>query len=334
MAFAAPDFPVLTPSGIPDMYTGRTLVQMFRYVEGITIPSDDYFIIIPPVPGVSHFVHEGVPDQNTSWLGKNYSNYSSLFGELAADTADTVTAFRYMAQLAELVPTTNNMSWTGSISVYKVPVKATLSNYISTLEIPNADSLDVAGLNWTITGLEGVTATNSDQYTAPSNLGCFSAAHQNNNDFPFTNTIEGYGVCPKPLVKLNQVDVPVGQYGRLTPEKCFPGFGQLDTIVIRITGAKNNTFVLKTWAAMELQINNQSALYQYTIQSPIHDPGALLAYNSMVRSSPNAVSYYENAGFWNFIKNAIKTVSGAMSALPGPVGAIANGVNAAIGLLR
>jgi hypothetical protein len=238
-----------------------------------------------------------------------------------------------MAQLAELVPTTNNMSWTGSVSVYKVPLKCSMSAYESTSLVASAP-VTAKKANWTISGLEGVIATNSDQYTAPSNLGCFTAAHQNNNDFPFTNTFEGYQSVPENVLTGSTVSVPTGQYGGLFVSEGVPGFGQLDTIVIRVTGAEGNTFVLKTWASLELQIVNTSALYQYTIQSPLHDPSALVAYNHMVRCSPNAVSYYENAGFWNFIKNAIKTVSGAMSSIPGPIGAIAGGINAAIGLFK
>jgi len=334
MAFAAPDFPVLTPSGIPDQYTGRTLVQMFRHVEGIKVPSDDYYILVPPVPGTAYFTcqGDGIPKQQAIWSGTRYSNADSLFLATPGENANIVTAFRYMANLVELVPTTNNMTWSGSISVFKVPLKMTLAEYTQKVSVAGAD-YEATASAYTITGMRAIQSTNSDQYTAPSNLGCFTAAHQNNNDFPFTPTIEGYDSVPRETTTPAAL-VPPTQYGQLHCSHGFPGFGQLDTVVIRITGAKDNTFVLKTWASMELQIQNDSSLYQYTVQSPLYDPYALQAYNQLVRASPNAVSYYENSGFWNFIKNAIKTVSGALSKLPGPVGAIANGVNAAVGLFK
>lgn len=327
-AFAAPDFPILTPCGIPDQYTGRTLVHMDRLVSSITIPSNDYFIIVPPVPGVSHFVVQGggFPDDQTQWQANRYDSFDGLYGTQQTETSDVVTAFRYMSQLIELVPTTNNMTWTGSISVFKVPLKCSVSNYISRVNLPASTSLDASGANQTIIGLEAVTSTNSDQYTAPSNLGCFTAAHQNNNDFPFTPTFEGYDTVPKRNLA---GDVPEGCYGALNAfdSRGIPGFGQLDTIVIRVSGAINNTFVLKTWAALELQIQNSSPLYQYTIQSPLYDPSAIAAYMAMVRASPNAVSYYENSGFWDFIKRTVRTISGSLALLPGPYGQVAGGIN-------
>jgi hypothetical protein len=329
-AFAAPDFPILTPSGIPDQYTGRTLIQMDRHVESITIPgtegTEDYYIIVPPVPGVAYFTNNDgeAPGQGTKWSATTYSSYSGLYGADENTTTDVVTGFRYMSQLAELVPTTNNLKWTGSISVYKVPMKCGVSNYISSTTDGASLEIDVNSANQTINGLEGIEATNSDQYTAPSNLGCFTAAHQNNNDFPFTPTFEGYFSVPR--LKLDG-SVADSCYGALQNRSGgIPGFGQLDTIVIKISGAAGNTFVLKTWAITELQIQNNSVLYQYTVQSPLYDPAAIAAYNAMVRVSPNAVSYYENAGFWDFIKKAVRTVSGALSVVPGPVGMVAGGI--------
>jgi len=326
-AFAAPDFPILTPSGIPDQYTGRTLVHMDRLVSSITVPTDDYFIIVPPVPGVSHFVVPGggIPTDQTQWEAQFYDSFDGLFGTGERTASDTVTAFRYMSQLVELVPTTNNMTWTGSISVFKIPLKCSISNYISLVDLPTAPTLDASGANQSINGLQAVISKNSDQYTSPSNLGCFTAAHQNNNDFPFTPTFEGYRTVPKRTLAST---VPAGCYGLLNgPGKNIPGFGQLDTVVIRISGAKDNTFVLKSWASLEYQIQNSSPLYQYTIQSPLYDPAAISAYMAMVRASPNAVSYYENAGFWDFIKRSVRTISGSLAMLPGPYGQIAGGIN-------
>lgn len=326
-AFAAPDFPILTPCGIPDQYTGRTLVHTDRFVKNLKIPNDDFIIIIPPVPGFAYFDNEtaGAPGPLTVWGGAKYSSFTSLYGDNETQNSDVVTAFRYMSQLAELVPTTNNMTWKGSISVYKVPLKCSVSNYICSVTLPAGTPLDASGANQTISGLQAVEATNSDQYTAPSNLGCFTAAHQNNNDFPFTPTFEGYQSIPKVNIAGKVPDTCYGALG--SQGNGIPGFGQLDTIVIRVTGAKDNTFILKTWASLELQVQNTSPLYQYTVQSPMYDPAAIAAYMAMVRASPNAVSYYENAGFWDFIKRSVRTISGSLAMLPGPYGQIAGGIN-------
>lgn len=329
-AFAAPDFPILTPCGIPDQYTGRTLIHTDRKVTSITVPNDDFYIIVPPVPGISYFQpNSDAPlGHETLWTGVTYDSFDGLYGTTSSKTSDVVTAFRYMSQLVELVPTTNNMTWKGSISVFKIPLKCAVSNYFSEVKIegPPASSVNASGANQTINGLQAVESTNSDQYTSPSNLGCFTAAHQNNNDFPFTSTFEGYHNVPS--LGLDGT-VPFACYGALGLDgvRGIPGFGMLDTVVIRVSGAKDNTFVLKTWASLELQIQNNSPLYQYTIQSPTYDPAAISAYMAMVRASPNAVSYYENAGFWDFIKRTVRTISGSLAMLPGPYGQVAGGIN-------
>lgn len=326
-AFAAPDFPVLTPSGIPDQYTGRTLIHMDRYVQSITIPKDcnDFYIIVPPIPGVSHceksFTAGTGPGRSTTWQATYYSSFISLFGNDRTFNADNVTAFRYMSKLVELVPTTNNAKWTGSISVFKVPIKCDDAYYASASGFTPANTL---AQNLTLMGMAGIESTNSDQYTAPSNLGCFSAAHQNNNDFPFNPIKEGNKDIPH--LEPDGL-VPGTQYGAIVSTMGLPGFGNLDTVVVRISGAADNSFILKTWATMEYQIQNKSALYQYTVQSPMYDPAAIAAYSAMVRASPNAVSYYENSGFWNFIKNTIKTISGTLSMVPGPVGMVSGGIH-------
>lgn len=342
-SFAAPDFPVLTPQGIPDKYTGRTLPKMFRKVTGITIPSDDFYVIVPPVPGFSHIEHDAVANPliaSSILTLRAYSDHSSLFGPSSQTVADQVTAFRYMSQLAELVPTTNATSWSGHISTYKVPLKSsTLAHRTTVVTGPLITDLTRINPNYiAINGGEGITATSTDQYTAPSNLGMFAAATSDNNDFIFTDITEGSDVW-------NSADNTVGiqlpgthfkylgrdENGSLAAG--LTGWGELDTIVIRVQGAAGNTFILKTWAAIEFQVLASSALYQYSRLSPSHDPAALAAYRSFVIHSPVAVSYYENANFWTTLLNAATTVTGMGTMLPGGWGAASGALNVLLGLI-
>lgn len=320
-SFAAPDFPVLSPQGIPDDYTGRTLTKMFRKVTSITIPDDTtHYLIIPPIPGSSHILYTGPENSSADFVVQNYSDRNSLFGDTPRTTADSVTAFRYMSQLAELVPTTNATSWSGSISCYKVPAKMTETKY----SVDTTPSV-YTSVN-TITGFQGVFSTSSDQYTAPSNLGVFAAATSDNSSFPFTNVIEGYERFNVTAVNTELIPGAFGTFRQLTNDG-FPGWGELDTIVIAISGAANNSFILKTWAAIEFQVVSTSVLYQYSTMSPTKDEAALRCYKAFVASCPIAVSYYENANFWQTLLGIATSVSGALSAIPGPWGMVAGGVH-------
>lgn len=328
-AFAAPDFPGLTPVGIPDDYTGRTLVKQFRYDSTFIVSPDEngeQYVIVPPVPGCAFFTPNSTPSAATEWRATTYSDAPTIFGSHGTKD-DAVTSFRYMSQLVELVPTTNAMTWTGSIEVYKIPLRITdyqgahvvgPTNYYSTFN--------------TVTGLQAVESTNCDRFSTPSNLGVFANATSDQCDFEFSNChYYGYSV-PYVSSVASPADsaYSANKYGSLVNTSFFgiPGFGNLDTVVIKLSGVTaSNTFRIKTWATMEFTVNNNNALYEYSIMSPLADPYALEAYRAFVRACPVAVTYYENGKFWDFIRKAATAVSGALSFVPGPVGAIAGGVN-------
>jgi len=331
-AFAAPDFPALTPVGIPDEYTGRTLVKQFRYDSVLPIvgTAEERYIIVPPVPGCAFFTPDTPPSATTTWTAQTYSDAEGLFGGLG-NNDDDVTSFRYMSQLVELVPTTNAMSWTGSIEVYKVPLRLTAYQ----------DSYLVAGNKYfgnqfTVTGLEAVESNNSDRFSTPSNMGIFANATSDEPDFNFSPITYHGGTVP---YKENGTTLPPtveysrNRYGYLDNFKAgtgfgVVGFGKLDTIVIKLSGVTTaNSFRIKTWSTLEFTVKNNSALYEYSIMSPLHDPYALEAYKAFVRGCPIAVTYYENAKFWDFIRKMATSISGALSFVPGPVGMIAGGVN-------
>jgi len=358
LAFAAPDFPVLAPRGVPDKYTGRTLPVQFRRTEELTIGDQGLTIVVPPIPGWAYFSFESDEvNFDNDLVGRPYPEALGLFpgqpGDAQTPTgSDVVTAFRYMSQLVELVPTTNQFKWAGSIRSFKLPVRLAESILETKQDVvlPDGSTTTVTLNAYTkqITGLEGINASNQDQYIAPSNLGVFTAAHNLDDTFEFSNTFEMRD--PSSLPTNYRGENPVGCYSsfRRLPEPVSPpndmpiaGFGGLETVVIIISRtAAGNTFTLRNWAAMECQINPKNSLYQYTTQSPEYDEHALAAYNLMVRASPVAVSYYENGSFWDFIKKAASTIfniakpiSAMLSTAGGPIGAVAGGVNTVLNAL-
>lgn len=330
-AFAAPDFPALTPIGIPDEYTGRTLVKQFRYDANLNLTADvqgNMYILVPPIPGCAYFTPidtAAIPGSTTVWRSTDYSDKPSLFGTTSSQASDTVTSFRYMSQLVELVPTTNSMKWDGSIEVYKIPLR--LSKSRVGIQSILTDS-------YVINGLQAVTSTSSDRFSTPSNLGVFASATSDSVNFDFEPTIENYPQMP--LITTVGADGTFGQFacqgggssgGGVSAS--LAGFGNLDTIVIKLSGVTpvTNSFRIKTWATMEFTVNNNSALYEYSIMSPPHDRVAIQAYHDMVRACPIAVTYFENGKFWDFIVRATKTITAGLSFVPGGVGMIAGGIN-------
>ena len=168
LAFAAPDFPVLAPRGIPDKYTGRTLPAQFRYTEDMTIPPTGRIIVVPPIPGYAYFALDTkIEDLDASYqyVGRAYPEALGLFPRQAnggtPTGSDVVTAFRYMSQLVELVPTTNQFNWSGNIRAFKLPVRLTDSILLQDVVVNSAgEQVQVRLPAYTkqVTGLEGVGA--------------------------------------------------------------------------------------------------------------------------------------------------------------------------------
>jgi len=359
-SFAAPDFPVIAPQGIPDKYVGRTLPVQMKRTTSLTIPSDDYLLIIAPIPGYAFFAADLKaaplrPDR--VFVGHAFDEASTLFPPQLLNEpptgSDVVTGFRYMSQLVELVPTTNQTSWSGSIQAFRLPARdtlATLSTQITAVDVEGSKSLATVPFTQHVpTGLEGLGAANTDRYVAPSNLGVFMSALNQDETFSFAETFEtfqlrdttnrvSYPAGAEVRDQYHNGNQPVGSYGTFvsdgTTNTPLAGWGNLDTLVIRVTGAANNTFILRNWASLECQINPASALYSYTKQSPECDLPAISCYNMIARQAPIAVSYYDNATFWETVKkiagkifNLAKPVATALTALPGPAGLISGGIS-------
>jgi len=361
-SFAAPDFPIVAPQGIPDKYVGRTLPVQMKYTESITVTSDDFLIVVPPIPGYSYFSADLAANplkESSIFRGMPYAEARSLFPLMNPDGkptgSDVVTAFRYMSQLAELVPTTNQTSWSGSVQAFRLPVRDSLATLLTNItQYPAGAEPQLQTMPFTQhvpTGLNGLGASNTDRYVAPSNLGVFMSALNQDETFSFSQTFETCALrdhtdllsypagAEGDVYNTNQ---PVGSFGTFAApgdgSSPLAGWGNLDTLVIRVTGARNNSFVLRTWASLECQINPVSSLYPYTKQSPVYDPSALMCYNTIARQAPIAVSYYDNATFWDTVKriagkifNLAKPVASALSNIPGPIGMIAGGVHQMLG---
>lgn len=318
-AFAPPDFSGDSSTGVPDGYIGKSLVKKHRIVIPITFTAGfDYYILFSPIPGVAYSLLTKIagvaPVGGDYYTSVNYTDSNQLFGNVnGASAADILTAFRTVSLCAELVPTTNAVSWSGNIQSFKIPVVET-TNYSGLVAL-------TPGMALAISGLESVNSNIANQYSAPFNLGVYAYAGNMDAEFLFRPIREGVQNIPTNNASVSYSGFSAGS----AP---YTGMGQTESILFKISGCTTtNTALLKTWSCVEYKVNANSALSQYMTMSPGEDRLAMDCYRQILMSTPPGVSYYDNAGIWERILTIIRTVSGAASFIPGPYGALGRGVN-------
>jgi len=315
-AFAPPDFSSNDIAGVPDEFHGTSLTKKHRLISPITLAaSQDLYILFLPTPGIAYWTASVVPGAGvTAATGFNpvyYSDSVTMFGN-ASTAADIVTKFRYVSNHIEIVPTVNQMQWTGNIQCWKAPIATFVRE-------GGANSSDMLS----ISGIRACTSTNANQYTGPFNLGVYSGAYNANAKFDFQPIMEGIGNIPGSLT--------ASDFGFLA--SAASGFYGLDnefeSIIIKISGVgvnANNTAIVKTWACVEYQCVPGNLLYEFSSLSPT-DAFAIRVYREIINNLPVGVSFTQNDSFWQRVLRIIKAISGGLSVLPGPYGSVATGVN-------
>lgn len=321
-AFAPPDFDQVRVQGVPDKFEGKSLVKKHRLVKQVTFEANrDTYILLAPVPGVAYFITSlaaGTPaDGSIVFNAVPYSDSLQIFGQNdGADAAAIVTKFRYVSNHVELVPTTNQMTWTGSIQTWKMPLA---------LEVRNSPGTSNANNLYSITGLQALNATNANQYTGPFNLGVYTACYSTGSEFLFSPIIENMTSVPDSVLTASD-------FGKLlnTSGGPIPGMdNQFDSLIVKISGVGSNTndsAIVKTWACVEYQVLAGTALYEYTTFSPC-DELAIQIYKRVVNELPVGVAFIDNENFWRRVLGIIRSMSGGLSLLPGQYGLAAQGVN-------
>lgn len=316
-AFAPPDFAVNKLAGVPDTYEGNSLVKKHRLIAPEAFTSGrDYYIWLAPVPGVAYMVLQvasGAPVTSIdTWTVHRYSDYNSMFGTNAtgSDSANKVTQFRFVSNHIEMVPTVNQMQWSGSIQAFKVPAQ------IGVRTKPGMSAEDC----YSVTGLEAVNSTNSNQFCGPFFNGVYAGCFSANCKFDFQRVVEGMG----PAIPLT-VD-PVGDFTQIAGR--IPGMDNgFESLIVKVSGLTTNcTAILKTWACVEYQVQANNDLYEYQTASSV-DPVAMDVYKKLVSELPIGVGFMDNESFWRRVLQLIKGISGGLSFVPGPYGLVAQGVN-------
>jgi hypothetical protein len=327
-AFASPDFGVDPGKGIPDSYTGRTVPIKDCSTTALSFTANtDTYIVIAPIPGYAYFKAEVAPGVRPSiFTGVPFSTYATNFG--ANTVAGTVppamslnnfTRFRYASLAAGLYPTSNYMSYAGSVSVWKADINLRTSQ--GNVMVTATDTIDRRGM---FNSLEGFSAIAPliprDNYTESFIKGAYTMSLDRSGKFDWDDfmysTLYADG------------DTNSNVFNSASSAMPLTGWGNMETIVFKVstpTGAVN-TANLKMWNCIEMQVNTSSSLYQFAGVSPALDPLALQAYGKIRNEIPVAVPCAQNSGFWTRVLSILRTGTSLLSHIPGPIGMISHGI--------
>jgi len=315
-------------SGIPDgsavpavAYRHLFMGDMTPYLNTWDKENTHFIILVADTPGVAFWYAENVPpfdgttggvSASTQFHPVRFTDFSRLFNDDSGLATENITAFRSASRFAELVPAMNDFSWTGNIVCKKIQL-----NFGDCAAYTNNSKT----FSKQVTGLESCNAVNTPTFVSPTNKGAYSCAVNRTNTFKYNPVVE-------------DMDVMNGgnpnAFGVF--EKSFRGLGDLETLVITLTGNYINQpggsgllqpkFYMRCGNSVQYLVQAQSLLTNSSRISP-NDPLAMQAYAAVAANLPVAVDYFHNAGFWDTLWNGIKKALGLASQLPGPFGTIA-----------
>lgn len=285
-AFAPCDFAGLTPCGVPDGFSGNTVVCKYRKETQIsTTAGKPLRILIAPSPGVAYYTYNAVTLTSSSVFTSSGFDERDVHFPSDNESANFL-AFRYVGMSAEIVNTTNEMTWKGSIAVWKGPCTI-------------ADHENTAGSVKTCSGLDGFNSTASARTIMPFNKGMYSTTIHDDPSWEFTNVITGLNGAPE------DGTAPYDPFGKIDGK--IVGFGNQESIFFTLdSGDVACTFVLRVWATIEYLVNPNSAFYPFSSLSTAEDKLALKMYREIARGLPIGVAQKDNAKFWDRIKATLR----------------------------
>jgi len=324
-AFAPPDFGNLGTNGVPDEFNGRTVIKRHSNLASLSSATTlDLYYAIMPVPGIAFFQGQasaGSTPLNIQLSPVTYPDQGNIFPN--GDEARTMTDFRYLSNVVEIVCTSNLLNASGSIQVWKAKIDE--SQYILT-----GTGVDTSAFS--LNGGNSIIPT-ADCFLGSASQGIYAMATQAEPEWEF-NPIRVNG--QQAMSFTFEDERSMGIY--LTSG--YTGMGNLDTIFVKIpataSGAVN--FIVRSWAVVEYMCSTSSTLADYARPSPAEDKLALEVYRKAISSIPIAVPVHENGTFWatlwQWINPITNPIRGAANFLPGQYGRAARQVNAGLNMLR
>jgi hypothetical protein len=226
-----------------------------------------------------------------------------------------------------LYPSTNYMSFSGSISVWKADMNLmTNTVFAITQTLPTTATAQVDTTR--LAGTQSITnVVPRDNYTENFMKGAFAVAFDQTGNFewcPF-NYRDNYGNNSQSSTgtPVRRLTSPNGASQPLT------GFGNTETIIIKVaTGSTAGSAILKVWNCIEFKARTDTNLYQFASLSPSYDPMALDVYSKVKNQLPVAVCCEQNAFSWQRVLDVLKSIGFLGSHIPGPIGMVSGGIGA------
>lgn len=317
-------------------------------LSGAPTTGTSFHYVILPTPGQAVWITAttlgNYTVQATSWAPANFPDCfgsNALFSNSVGQRANSVNAFRYASLCAELKDCTSFNTSTGTILVQKFPVKEGFYNqstnavvasgvvtnpikvsgtgFTDSAATPNAVTLNSSSINTSSLQLEGFEATSSDFarcYSGHVRDGVFSIATRDRDEVRFRPVLEGMAGLSSTL-----------QYGNLAGD--YLGCDDaMEAIYMRVDvpAGVNLNLRLRVWACVEYKPVTNSSIYEFSRIGPPRDELALALYYKYASRLPIAVIALENDMSWQKLWNWVKTVLGAVSYVPGPIGLAAGAI--------
>lgn len=323
-AFAPNDFAAVNFEGVPDHSTGKVFSVHSTMVETIQIPAGDtIYLLMAPSPGVAYYTSPFLTGATADFKPKHYPDIAPIFGT-GASAAIEVADFRFASLTSEATNVTPALEAGGSVKVMN-------------LKLELAD--EIAGGSGAYLGrsIRGFPLTmEQDVYADKGQEGYYTVATNSEDEFLWNPVLGGdqYTNVTNIYFASSEADTTVASLfsGALGVNGPYLLRG-LDTsfysklVEIKAPAQYAQTYILKNTACVEYRPNPDTLLSQISHGSPPHDPRQMNAYFTLAKRLPIAVPRSQNGKFWDFIKKTARSVSSALSNIPGPYGAIAGGVN-------
>jgi len=330
---APPDFSGGTGFvGIPDEYDGDVVTKNHCITN--SLPSyttgHDLYLVQLPIPGVAYFYGDRAAG-TTGAITLTAVFYDDTASLLTVNEEDiNVSGFRYASNVLEFIPTVNQQTWGGSIQVWKSRV--TLGGQ----QLPLVTGF-VGGQ--TLDGLGAALATKKTQAIFPLNEGAYAPSFNAESTYEFSPVLQAFSfdqLTENISLSVNPLDNVITLAGTTAN---FVGLGSFECTVMKFPALiASQTGVIRSWACVEYQVNENSVLYDYRHMSPAYDPTALAMLKAYHKQIPAAVPCSQNSSFWNrfvdWARKAAADVRGGISLaakmasyVPGPIGLVGTGIH-------
>jgi len=288
-AFAASSFSSDNNAGIPDSFSGKTIVKSHRITGSLSMTSSvDAYILLLPTPGYAYWqavVAAGTPPtQSTVWTGVKFTDTDTIFP--SALSTLNFTQFRMISNVIEIICVSNATQWSGSITAWKFP---TTFNVVGQTTL-NANQTNLYQVN----GLQNATVPPGMCHTSAQDLGLYATCYHSSQEFIF-----------KPILNncfANRLDSD--SYGYLNSE-IFGFDHDMEGLCICIHNSTTN-FVAKSWQSVEYQVNMSSSLYDYAKISAPKDEKALKTYHEITKNFPICFISSDANRMWDYILKIFK----------------------------